>query len=176
MRRNLSLHPDSTSAAVTTIEVEAARSGPGQLSLTYWLRGNRNGIYWPPAAASERTDELWRRTCFEAFVHPADGQAYLEFNVAPSTQWAAYRFSGYRAGMEVERNVGAPRIELEGDQASWAVRVQLDLGQALPDDGPWRLGLNAVIEAVGGSLSYWALAHPRGKPDFHHSATLAWKL
>jgi hypothetical protein len=176
MRRNLSLHPDSTSAAVTAIEVEAVRSSSGQLSLTYWLRGGRDGLYWPPATQAERTDQLWKRTCFEAFVRPADGQAYLELNLAPSTRWAAYRFSGYRAGMEVAGDVPAPRIGVEGDPASWALRAEIDLGQALPGEGPWRLGLCAVIEEADGRLSYWALAHPRGQPDFHHSATLTWNL
>lgn len=38
-----------------------------------------------------------------------------------------------------------------------------------------RLALCAVIEASDGSLSYWALAHPADRPDFHHpgSAILA---
>ena len=35
-------------------------------------------------------------------------------------------------------------------------------------DRPWRLGLSAVIEALNGEKSYWALAHPPEKPDFHH--------
>jgi hypothetical protein len=33
----------------------------------------------------------------------------------------------------------------------------------------WQLDLAAVIEERGGRISYWALAHPPGKPDFHHS-------
>ncbi len=31
------------------------------------------------------------------------------------------------------------------------------------------LGLSAVIEDRSGALSYWALKHPPGKPDFHHA-------
>ncbi len=31
-----------------------------------------------------------------------------------------------------------------------------------------RLGLSAVVEANDGTLSYWALRHPPGRPDFHH--------
>ena len=31
------------------------------------------------------------------------------------------------------------------------------------------LGLAAVIESGNGDLSYWALKHPPGKPDFHHA-------
>ncbi|MGH8470123.1 MAG: hypothetical protein ACREVY_14440 [Gammaproteobacteria bacterium] len=34
-----------------------------------------------------------------------------------------------------------------------------------------RLALAAVIEEKNGSLSYWALAHPR--PDFHHADAFA---
>jgi hypothetical protein len=29
------------------------------------------------------------------------------------------------------------------------------------------LGLTAVVEEENGRLSYWALKHPPGKPDFH---------
>jgi hypothetical protein len=29
------------------------------------------------------------------------------------------------------------------------------------------LGLSAVVEEENGTLSYWALKHPRDKPDFH---------
>jgi hypothetical protein len=29
--------------------------------------------------------------------------------------------------------------------------------------------LSAVIEAKDGSKSYWALAHPPSKPDFHNA-------
>jgi hypothetical protein len=34
-------------------------------------------------------------------------------------------------------------------------------------DGAWRIGLAAVIEERSGHKSYWALAHPPGKADFH---------
>jgi hypothetical protein len=36
----------------------------------------------------------------------------------------------------------------------------------------WRIGLAAVIEGTSGHKSYWALAHPPGKADFHHSIPL----
>jgi hypothetical protein len=32
-----------------------------------------------------------------------------------------------------------------------------------------RLALSAVIEETSGALSYWALRHAAGKPDFHHA-------
>jgi hypothetical protein len=33
---------------------------------------------------------------------------------------------------------------------------------------PLRLAITAVIEDSQGALSYWALAHPASRPDFHH--------
>jgi hypothetical protein len=36
-----------------------------------------------------------------------------------------------------------------------------------------QVGISAVIEEVGGTKSYWALAHPPGKPDFHHPTCFA---
>jgi hypothetical protein len=39
---------------------------------------------------------------------------------------------------------------------------------ALPGASALRLALSAVIEETDGHLSYWALAHPAERPDFHH--------
>jgi hypothetical protein len=35
------------------------------------------------------------------------------------------------------------------------------------------IGLTAVLEQTDGTKSYWALAHPPGKPDFHDPACFA---
>jgi len=43
----------------------------------------------------------------------------------------------------------------------------------LPRDVIWQLGLSAVIEEKSGRKSYWALAHPPGEADFHHSDCFA---
>jgi ABC-type uncharacterized transport system permease subunit len=34
--------------------------------------------------------------------------------------------------------------------------------------GRLALALSVVVEHEDGVLSYWALAHPAAKPDFHH--------
>jgi len=31
-----------------------------------------------------------------------------------------------------------------------------------------RVALATMLEAIDGSLSYWALRHAPGRPDFHH--------
>jgi hypothetical protein len=104
-------------------------------------------------------------------VRPAGGESYFEFNFSPSTQWAAYRFGRYREGM-IAAEVAVPRIEFERSAQRCILRAAL----ALPDEGAWRLGLSAVMEEMNGRRSYWALAHPPGRPDFHHSDCFALEL
>ncbi|HEV2745993.1 MAG TPA: DOMON-like domain-containing protein [Allosphingosinicella sp.] len=177
MRRDLLPHPDSPCPAVTRIAVEALRPRPGALVLDYALSGAVGGLLIPPAAAPARADGLWRHSCFEAFVRATPGGGYHEFNFAPSTQWAAYRFGGYRSGME-EAAIAPPRIEARATPGGYRLRASLDLGGLadLPADGPWQIGLAAVIEEAGGRRSWWALAHPPGRPDFHHSDCFALEL
>jgi hypothetical protein len=65
----------------------------------------------PPAPAPQRLDELWRHTCFEAFVRPSRSPAYQELNLSPSGDWAYYHFDDHRAGMS-RPNMTAPRDRL----------------------------------------------------------------
>jgi hypothetical protein len=169
MRHVLKRHPDSRCASVARVEVEVGRPRAGNLVLSYIVTGKMSDIRMPSAMPAARTDDLWQHTCFEAFIRVSAGVEYYEFNFSPSTQWAAYRFSGYRSGM-VATEIATPAIEVRSMPHSTTLKVSLDLGR-LPDlqrDASWRLGLSALIEDQSGSMSYWALAHPPGKPDFHH--------
>jgi hypothetical protein len=152
-------HPDSAPGAVTSIHVEVTMPAPRVLVLRYYVTGDTAAILLPPTQPPERADDLWQHTCFEAFLANAPG--YLEFNFAPSTQWAAWRFDSWREG---RRNAGItpPRIETLIGFDRFELRAEL----AMPVLGP--MGLAAVIEEKNGNLSYWALAHPGDEPDFHH--------
>ena len=177
MRHALSIHPDSRCAAAPHIEVYVSRGLTGNLLLHYYLTGT-DGIAFPPHVGWTRADGLWRQTCFEAFLRTPDGDAYYEFNFSPSTQWAVYHFNGYRSEMRVVDEIGAPRIETRYGADFYELRAYLKLDglSGLPEDAPWRLGLSAVIEETNGAKSYWALAHPPGKPDFHHADCFALEL
>jgi len=168
MRLSLKLHPDSICAAVVGIDVEVARASAGSLVLSYIVTGTIGDLRLPALAAPVRTDELWKHTCFEVFVCATAADSYYEFNFAPSTQWAAYRFDGYRSGMTVASEIGAPRIDVQSNAERYELQVALAL-DPLPGAAKWRLGLSAMIEETNGRKSYWALAHPPSKPDFHHA-------
>jgi hypothetical protein len=178
MRQALRLHPDSLCLAATRIEAEIARPRPGCLALCYFVSGNMEDIRLPPALAPARADELWRHTCFEAFIRANPGAGYYEFNFAPSAQWAAYWFSSYRSGMRVATEINAPRIEVRSGRESFALQALLELDglTSLRRDAVWQAGLSAVIEETSGRKSYWALAHPPGKADFHHPVCFAHEL
>ena len=178
MRQVLRLHPDSLCFAATHVEAEVARPCAGTLVLCYFVTGKISDLRMPPVMAAARTDELWRHTCFEAFVRASPGAGYYEFNFAPSTQWAAYRFGGYRTGMRVATEISAPRIEVQSRRDCYTLQASLQLDQlsSLPRAAGWSLGISAVIEETSGRKSYWALAHPPGKADFHHSDCFAYEL
>ncbi len=164
MRHRLLPHPASQAAPVIAVEVEVCRDG-GAGVFRYRIRGGAGAILLPAPAPPARSDELWRTTCFEAFIRPGADAAYVEFNFSPSTQWAAYGFTGYRQGM-ANADVAAPAIKAATDGGAFTLEARIDL-QGLALTSSARLGLSAVLETSGGAKSYWALAHTRDKPDFH---------
>jgi hypothetical protein len=175
MRQTLRLHPDSSCSAVTLLEVEIARPRSHSLTLTYLVTGRIGDLAIPALGVATRMDDLWRHTCFEAFV--GAGVAYYEFNFAPSRHWAAYRFSSYRTGMRFASEIGAPQIAVDWSPERYRLQTSLEMDQLmLSGDTTLRLGLSAVIEENSGQRSYWALAHPPGKADFHHSDCFAVEL
>ena len=163
----LALHPESRCDAVSAMTVEAAHKD-GRLALRYVVSGTISALRLPAAAEPARTDELWRHTCFEAFLAAETG--YYEFNFAPSTQWAVYRFEDYRLGMRPAD--GAPRLAVKTGARELELRAEIEI----PPDAETRLGLAAVIEEANGRLSYWALTHASGKPDFHSIETWTGKI
>jgi hypothetical protein len=161
----LSRHPDFPCTAAASIQAGAARTD-GRLILRYAVEGGP-GLFIPPPADPVRTDGLWRHTCFEAFVRAPGAPAYFEFNLAPSGQWAAYSFTGYREGM-APLAIPPPAMTWRATDNGHELTAEVDLSP-VPElgDGPWDVALTTVIEETDGRTSYWALAHPPGKPDFH---------
>jgi hypothetical protein len=81
----------------------------------------------------------------------------------------------YRSGRRIATELSAPHIEVQSSRAWYRLQASLELNQmsSLRSDGAWRIGLAAVIEEASGHKSYWALAHPPGKADFHHPDSFA---
>ena len=161
-------HPEAPDAGLT-IACTVTRPDAATLQFRFDLTGDVASLLWPePADTGARTDGLWTTTCLEAFLAAGDGR-YIELNFAPSGDWAAYRFDGYRSGMRPALDVAAPTIRTESTDGVRSLCVTLHL-PADDLDRVAALALSAVIARQSGGKSWWALAHAPGKPDFHHRA------
>jgi hypothetical protein len=170
----LTCHPATTGAFACGIEVSVAATDDGGLLLRYRITCPPAGLRLPAPQPAGPADGLWQHTCCEAFVME-DGEAYREFNFSPSGQWAAYRFTGYRARDEAFAPAAEPQLgftpRVDGCELTATLPVAL-----LPPGEMLQLGLTAVIEAADGSKRYWALAHCAAQPDFHVRQSFALTL
>lgn len=166
IRQGLSLipHPDFPPQAVESVEVWVRQDAAGTIELDYVVTGGELALpAWEPGL---RTDGLWNTTCFELFVKRPGENGYLEFNFSPSGKWAVYSFDRYRAQMRAQEEAEDPEIRAYGENASFQLFAEPWPPSIL--DGYAMANLTAVIEEADGTKSYWALAHPGEKPDFHH--------
>lgn len=157
------LHPYAPCAFIRQLEA-SIDTAPDRLNICYQLQADLRRLRIPAAREAARRDNLWQHSCFEAFVLPGAGPAYLEYNFSPSGDWACYAFSDYRQRLADEPQLEPPaiRTRLSPDQLELRVTIPLS-HQAC------RIGLCAVIEDQQGTLHYWALSHPAAQPDFHHA-------
>jgi hypothetical protein len=162
-------HPYTPGEWVWAISANVQLEEPATLVCHYLLHGEVNRLRVPVARTGKRTDGLWRHTCFEVFAAADPAAGYYEFNFAPSLEWAAYHFSEYREGMSPASLARAPGLQARKspDRLELTATLHLDGLPGLARVTQLRLGLTAVVEDDNGSLSYWALRHAPGNPDFH---------
>ena len=175
----LRAHPSTPHDAVRSLQVRVSIRDADILALDYCLQGDTSRLLIPAQRTPRRADELWKHTCFEAFVVTDDSPGYYELNFSPSGDWAAYRFSAYRTGSVPADGIGVPtaRVELGASELRLQSAIAIEaIRQALQPPRVLRIALAAVIEARDGTLSYWAHNHPPGKPDFHHPDAFAFQM
>lgn len=163
----LTAHPDHPPRRLTSIEARVLGFDGKWLRLR-WRIEDAQELIVPAFAGKGRADGLWQTTCFELFLMPTSGDAYCEFNLSPSERWAAYDFEGYRSAMRERPAEREPQGTMRLG-SSFAIFDAAIPRSALPESD-CRMNLAAVIEEQGGTKSYWALAHPPEKPDFHDPA------
>ena len=163
-------HPDTPCALVESINAALRRERGRVLAVTYALKGVVDQLRIPPNRPPARLHDLWQHTCFEIFIGATNDAEYYEFNFSPSGEWAAYEFRDYRDGGPFDGDGITPKIAVQRDAAALELNavVRLDCLPGIEAGVSLWIGLAAVIEDVNGALSYWALKHPPGKPDFHH--------
>lgn len=163
-------HPSTPSQAIRSIDAGVQVGESGAVSFRYVLRAELPRVRIPPLASARRADGLWKHTCFEAFITAPGSKEYYELNFAPSGEWAIYSFKAYREAMSSADVEAPPEISVRrfDDRLEIDAVVRLHDLIALRGARRLRLALTAVVEEESGTLSYWALKHAPGKPDFHH--------
>jgi hypothetical protein len=162
-------HPQMGAKGVQSVEVEVIRA-TNTILLMYSVEPAVTLLL--PAYERERRDNLWHGTCFELFVKP-ESRGYVEFNFAPLSAWNAYSFVDWRMGRRAYQPNAEPSIvdsRTDGRKESFPARYELDvvISPDFLELAPASASLTAIIQEEDGTMSYWALAHPPGEPNFHH--------
>ncbi len=115
MNNMMTLHPFSEHhrGHVKAFEVDATLSADGLLWLRCLVDIRAEEICLPANSEPDRTDGLWKTTCFEIFLRKPGEGGYIEFNFSPSTQWAAYQFRSHREGSRDLPLPGIPETYLD---------------------------------------------------------------
>jgi len=171
-------HPDTPSHAVTGIAVHATRTAERKLALHYSMSGRIAKLRVPAPGPARIGWKLWRHTCCELFVREKNGTPYHEVNFSPSGEWTTYAFSKYRDGGPLADDSMNPQIAVQSGPGRLDLYALADLPMlsASYRDTPLAIGLASVIEEENGAISYWALRHAPGKPDFHHASVFSLEL
>ena len=162
-----------------SISAGVHRASPMAIEFTWTVCDPTRQVRWPKGESggicseSQRRDELWRETCFEAFISPEGKRAYWELNITWDGRWNLYRFSNYREPTppEPDKSVSAVNMSISINNGDRCLRLELPLLAA----GPLRIGLAAVTQ-TSDQTSYWALAHTGSHPDFHRSDSFTFPL
>lgn len=167
----LERHAESRGSAVRRIEARVRRRSDA-IEVSYLIEGDLERVLVPAPRPARAAERLWEHTCCEMFVARKGASGYQEFNFSPSGEWAGYAFASYRQAAASKFHANAPQVFVhrQGSQLVLEARAPLNMDSAI------EAGLSAVIEEQGGVLSYWALRHPPGKPDFHHRDSFAMEL
>lgn len=134
--------------------------------------------------ANQRQTELWKSTCFEAFLKVPGTTDYFELNFSPSGAWNSYIFEGYRNPDPPQefQSISFVKNDIQIKELSFSFEVQVnaetaesknlsptesDLLKELFSAPRLEIGLTTVVLFNDGQKKYFALKHVSDKPDFH---------
>ncbi len=161
--------------AIDDIEVHGRIEAVGdQLIVEFLLKDPQNRIedslrpgQWK---TWERADELWKTTCFEAFIGVQGEARYWELNLSPALQkWNLYSFDGYRSPQppRTSDTLELASIAATANSLTCGLHAKIALNRL-------EASLNAVIRTREG-VNYFALKHAGLKPDFHLRESFVWR-
>ena len=175
---DLVCHPNTPSRVAQAVKAQVLRTAEGKLSVSYAIHGDIARLVIPAPGPARVGWKLWRHTCCELFLRQKNAAPYHEFNFSPSGEWASYAFTKYREGATLVDEQLNPQVAVDSTGTQLNLYALVDLARLAPAylRSPLAMGLAVIIEEESGGLSYWALKHAPGKPDFHHLQAFALEL
>ncbi len=139
------------------------------LSVYFSITGKTEQILFPePTAHAARKDDLWKATCFEFFIAIPHKPFYWEFNMSPSGDWNIYHMDAYRrVGFREETRIQRLPFSVRKKPGYISLESSVELSSIISTEHPIEVGITSVIHGNDGQETYWALAHPNPRPDFH---------
>jgi len=170
--RRFSLKPFPSAGLMPDLEITGSiERHSNALSISYELSGHMEELKLPASAdACVRKNGLWEETCFEFFLGVKDYERYWEFNLSPSGHWNVYRFKSYRLGMREEPAFTSLPFSVQLNSNSLLLYLGLELDNIIPPQQAQevlQVAVSAVVKTIYGKTTYWALAHPGPRADFH---------
>lgn len=165
VRRVLQRHPQTPCDSVHEIAVDVGTELPETIVLRFRIVGDIEALRVPDPGTRLDPERLWKHTCCELFAASPGDADYVEWNFSPTGQSARFAFSSYRCRIPTSApDTSAVSVAKQPGELRLEARTTLPLALA----GSLCISLTTVIEDAAGRLSYWALHHPSGRPDFHH--------
>ncbi|MCE3010142.1 MAG: hypothetical protein LW875_05980 [Proteobacteria bacterium] len=149
---------------------------PNHLHLFYFWKAHdlnltsNQGDWQSSQFQKSRKHELWKHTCFEAFLRPSGLNQYFEVNISPGLGWNVYEFESYRAPQPPrESEALVPEKILWKDcvleahfRHSWTTGISLEAS------------LCSILK-ISDQTFYFSQKHEGQKPDFHQPESFSLK-
>jgi hypothetical protein len=129
-----------------------------------------NNPYLANQNSTNRTNELWKYTCFEAFWAIKDRPSYWEFNIASNGLWNLYYFDSYKSP-----NLPRENFDFELSQFTFSPTQITAILDCKITIAAIEASLTAVIKTKSKQNLYFAIQHSGEKPDFHIRESLQLK-
>ena len=137
--------------------------GPDSLELTFSWTDSKNLIIQPESPGMGRHHELWKQTCFEAFIQPANKVPYFEVNLSTQKAWNVYGFEAYREPQPPTEVSSADAIKIDVKEGNLKAVIQFRKSEFKKV----KVSLCAVLNLKDIGPTYWSFAHADQKPNFH---------
>ncbi len=121
-------------------------------------------IIFAEGPVAGRFHELWKQTCFEAFVQPVGDSKYFEINLNTHKAWNVYEFENYREPQPPVECAAADVIDVQIKEDFLRARIKFNKMEFKK----LKVSLCAVLNLKETGTTYWSFQHVDAKPNFHH--------